>query len=100
MEFGEWKKSMETEATLENKELKKELERLKGENNKLKNEVKDLKDVTDGLLTDCEKLANRCRVFTGNSMCIACGFKEFNCKHDEKHKIAIGMDREMRKRGQ
>lgn len=76
MEFEQWKKSMESDATIENKKLKKKIE-------ELEKEVKDLKETNNFLEDDCRVLANRCHVYNGLNkfFCIRCCLSEYQCPH-------------------
>ena len=78
MEFEQWKQSMESEATIENKELKKKIEALEKENKELMISKTNLED-------DCRALANRCNaiamVGVHGFLCIHCYLKEYNCPH-------------------
>lgn len=78
MEFEQWKQSMESEATIENKELKKKIEALEKENKELMISKTNLED-------DCRVLANRCNaiasVTTHGLICTHCCLTEYNCPH-------------------
>lgn len=67
MNLEEFRKSLESDATIENKKLKVEIENLTQEKN--------------ALLDDCKALSNRCFVLTRGTMCVFCQLRGFRCEH-------------------
>lgn len=111
MEFEQWKKSLDSDAREKNRELEKELQKLKAENNKLLEEKARLdkaykklcedfnvileeltsynKDANDNdLIKDLESLANRCYVQTRGILCCFCELKAFKCKFKRTNTIS------------
>lgn len=81
MEFSDWKQSMESEATLENKELKEKLAKLEQENAELKRKYQAKQLSKNKAIDDCKALSERCFVLTSGLFCANCQLKEYQCKH-------------------
>lgn len=78
MNLDEFRQAMASDATVENKNLKCEIEDLK---KKLKKEREDHTYDKESLLNDCRCLANRCFVLTQGTMCIFCELSSYHCSH-------------------
>lgn len=89
MNLDEFRKAMESDATVENERLKRDLADVE----------KSYRDMTEGytdriqrLNSDCRALANRCFALTRGAMCIACQLYDYQCPHglsiDDKIKAA------------
>ena len=85
MNLEEFRKSLESDATIENKKLKVEIEKLKKQ---LQRETSEHSQEKKALLDDCKALSNRCFVLTRGTMCVFCQVSGFRCEHalsfDEK----------------
>lgn len=96
MEFSQWKDSMESEATHENKELKEKIKQLEEENAKLKRKCQAKAGDKNLLIEDCKALANRCYILSNGLFCGQhCQLKCFECKHKreaEKELMAIARE--------
>lgn len=79
MNLEELRKSMESDATIENKKLKNEIEKLKKQLNK---ERKEHKHEKDALLDDCRVLANRCFALTRGTTCLFCQLRGYRCPRE------------------
>lgn len=78
MEFEQWKKALESDATIENKKLKERVKELEEENVKLKGEESKL--VRD-YQADMKALTNRCFVSNRGRLCVFCDLKTEQCEH-------------------
>lgn len=85
MNLEEFRKSLESDATIENKKLKIEIENLKKQ---LQRETSEHSQEKNALLNDCVALSNRCFALTRGAMCAFCQLSGFRCKRalsfDEK----------------
>lgn len=83
MNLYEFKKSLESDATVENEKLKKEIEDLK---KKYEAKIKQLEINNKALDDDCRALSNRCWVnnslMAGGTMCYFCSLGSFRCPHE------------------
>lgn len=89
MNLDEFRKAMESDATVENERLKRELAKVE----KLYHEMsEEYTDRIQRLNSDCRALANRCFVLTHGEMCVFCELSDYCCKHamsiDDKVKAA------------
>ena len=89
MNLDEFRKAMESDATVENERLKRELAKVE----KLYHEMsEDYITRIQKLNSDCRALANRCFALTRGAMCIACQLYDYKCPHglsiDDKIKAA------------
>lgn len=93
MNLEEFRKSMESDATIENKKLKAEIkelqERLRREQDAHLQERKSLTD-------DCRALANRCFVLTQGRMCVFCQLNNFVCEHELSFDKRVASAKELR----
>lgn len=94
MNLEELRKTMESEATVENKELKEELEHLK---KTYRRKMDNMHSLVDGLTDDCRALSNRCYVLTRGQMCVFCDLREFQCEHALNLDEMLKIDKEPRK---
>lgn len=78
MEFEQWKKALESNATIENKKLIERVKELEEENVKLKGE--NLRLVRE-YQADMEALTNRCFVSNRGHLCVFCDLKTKQCEH-------------------
>ena len=89
MNLEEFRKAMESDATVENERLKRDLV----------DAEKRYRDMSEGytdriqrLNSDCRALANRCFVLTHGTMCVFCELNDYHCQHamsiDDKAKAA------------
>lgn len=78
MNLYEFKEALESDATKENKDLKKQIEQLTAEKESLIIKIKNLEK--DGLA-----LTNRCWVIIGHpshgALCYNCSLREIKCEH-------------------
>ena len=89
MNLDEFRKAMETDATVENERLKRDLAKVE----KLYHEMsEEYTDRIQRLNSDCRALTNRCFALTRGAMCIACQLYDYQCPHglsiDDKIKAA------------
>ena len=78
MEFEQWKKALESDATIENKKLKERVKELEEENAKLKGEKSRL---IREYQADMKALTNRCFVSNRGRLCVFCELKTEQCEH-------------------
>lgn len=89
MNLDEFRKAMESDATVENKRLKRDLADGKKRYREMSEEYMAR---IQKLNSDCRALANRCFALTHGSMCVFCELSDYRCKHtmsiDDKVKTA------------
>ena len=89
MNLDEFRKAMESDATVENERLKRDIAEVE----------KRYREMSEGYMTriqklnsDCQALANRCFALTQGMMCVFCELRDYRCKHamsiDDKVKAA------------
>ena len=89
MNLDEFRKAMESDATVENERLKRDLAEAE----------KSYREMSEGYMariqklnSDCRALANRCFALTHGAMCVFCELSDYHCKHtmpiDNKVKAA------------
>ena len=78
MEFEQWKKALESDATIENKKLRERVKELEEENVKLKGTNSRL--IRD-YQADMKALTNRCFVSNRGRLCVFCELKTGQCEH-------------------
>lgn len=78
MNLDEFRKAMESDATVENERLKRDLADVE----------KSYRDMSEGytnriqrLNSDCRALANRCFALTHGAMCMFCQLYDYQCQH-------------------
>lgn len=84
MNLDELRQAMASDATIENEQLKNEINLLREQLRDSKSDYEVLERFTNH---DCQVLTNRCWVLTGGTMCCFCELDEFKCPHawsDEK----------------
>lgn len=83
MSMEEFRAAIASDASKENEELKKELQKVKKTSDK---EIQELKEEVERYKKQCTQLYNRCAVLTKAPMmmCINCGFEE--CKYHPTEK--------------
>ena len=78
MNLDEFRKAMESDATVENERLKRALAKVE----KLYHEMsEDYITRIQKLNSDCQALANRCFALTHGAMCVFCELSDYHCKH-------------------
>lgn len=78
MNLDEFRKAMESDATVENERLKRELAKVE----KLYHEMsEEYTDRIQRLNSDCQALANRCFALTHGEICVFCELSYYYCKH-------------------
>ena len=78
MEFEQWKKALESDATIENKKLIEKVKKLEEENAKLEDEnLRLLREYQ----ADMKALTNRCFVLSRGCLCVFCELKTEQCEH-------------------
>ena len=89
MNLDEFRKAMESDATVENERLKRDLADVEKSYREMSEEYTDR---IQRLNSDCRVLANRCFALTRGAMCIACQLHDYQCPHglsiDDKIKAA------------
>ena len=89
MNLDEFRKAMESDATVENERLKRDLADVKKRYCEMSEEYTNR---IQKLNSDCRALANRCFVLTQGTMCVFCELSDYRCKHamsiDDKVKAA------------
>ena len=89
MNLDEFRKAMETDATVENERLKRDLAKVEELYHEMSEEYTDR---IQRLNSDCRALTNRCFALTRGAMCIACQLYDYQCPHglsiDDKIKAA------------
>lgn len=78
MEFEQWKKALESNATIENKKLIERVKELEEENDKLKGEKSEL---LRDYQADMKALTNRCFVSNRGRLCVFCKLRTKQCEH-------------------
>ena len=89
MNLDEFRKAMESDATVENERLKRDLAEVENRYHKM---YEDYITRIQKLNSDCRALANRCFVLTHGAMCVFCELSDYRCKYamsiDDKVKAA------------
>lgn len=97
MNLDEFRKAMESEATVENERLKRYLTEIEKRYHEMSEEYTDR---IQRLNSDCRALANRCFALTHGEMCVFCELSDYCCKHamsiDDKLKAAKKLMEETR----
>lgn len=79
MNLEEFRKALESDATVENEKLKTEVENLKKQ---LQCERSKHSQEKTALLDDCRALSNRCFTLTRGTMCVFCQLSGFKCNRE------------------
>lgn len=89
MNLDEFRKAMESDATVENERLKRDFADVQKRYRKMSEEYTAR---IQKLNSDCRALANRCFVLTRGTMCMFCQLHDYQCPHgwsiDDKIKAA------------
>lgn len=89
MNLDEFRRSLESNATIENERLKQDLEDLEKKYDEM---CKAYTEKVQSLSEDCRVLANRCLALTKGTMCIFCELRGYRCPYglsfDDKIKYA------------
>lgn len=78
MNLDEFRKAMESDATVENERLKRDLADVEKSYREMSEEYTDR---IQRLNSDCRALANRCFALTHGAMCVFCELSNYCCKH-------------------
>lgn len=78
MNLDEFRKAMESDATVENERLKRDLADVEKRYRKMSEEYTDR---IQRLNSDCRALANRCFALTHGAMCVFCELSNYCCKY-------------------
>ena len=78
MNLYEFRKAMESDATVENERLKRDL-------SDVEKHYREMSEYyvarIQKLNSDCRALANRCFALTQGTMCVFCELSDYRCKH-------------------
>lgn len=89
MNLDEFRKAMESDATVENERLKRDLADVEKRYHEM---FEEYTDRIQRLNSDCRALANRCFALTHGAMCVFCDLSDYQCPHglsiDDKIKAA------------
>ena len=89
MNLDEFRKAMESDATVENERLKRDLADVEKRYHEM---FAEYTDRIQRLNSDCRALANRCFALTQGTMCVFCELSDYRCKYatsiDDKVKAA------------
>lgn len=89
MNLDEFRKAMESDATVENERLKRDLADVEKRYHEM---FEDYMTRIKKLNSDCRALANRCFALTHGAMCVFCELSDYRCEHamsiDDKVKAA------------
>ena len=78
MNLDEFRKAMESDATVENERLKRDLADVEKRYREMSEEYTDR---IQRLNSDCRALANRCFALTRGTMCVFCELSDYRCKY-------------------
>ena len=78
MNLDEFRKAMESDATVENERLKRDLAEVEKRYREMSEEYTARIQKLNG---DCRALANRCFALTQGTMCVFCELSDYRCKH-------------------
>lgn len=97
MNLDEFRKAMESDATVENERLKRDLAVVE---KRYREMSEGYTDRIQRLNSDCQALANRCFALTHGEMCVFCELSDYRCKYampiDDKVKAAKKLMEETR----
>ena len=89
MNLDEFRKAMESDATVENERLKRDLADVEKRYHEM---FEDYMTRIQKLNSDCRALANRCFALTHGELCLFCELSDYRCEHamsiDNKVKAA------------
>ena len=78
MNLDEFRQAMASDATVENKRLKRDLADVEKSYREMSEEYTDR---IQRLNSDCRALANHCFALTHGAMCVFCELSDYHCKH-------------------
>ena len=78
MNLDEFRKAMESDATVENERLKRDLAEVEKRYREMSEEYTDR---IQRLNSDCRALANRCFALTRGTLCMDCQLYDYQCPH-------------------
>lgn len=78
MNLDEFRKAMESDATVENERLKRDLADVEKRYHEM---FEGYTTRIQKLNSDCRALANRCFVLTHGAMCVFCELSDYRCEH-------------------
>lgn len=78
MNLDEFRKAMESDATVENERLKRDLADIEKSCREISEEYTDR---IQRLNSDCRALANRCFALTQGAMCVFCELSDYRCEY-------------------
>ena len=97
MNLDEFRKAMESDATVENGQLKRYLTEVEKRYHEMSEEYTDR---IQRLNSDCRALTHRCFALTHGAMCVFCELSDYRCKQampiDDKIKAAKKLMEETR----
>ena len=89
MNLDKFRKAMESDATVENERLKRDIADVEKRYHEM---FAEYTDRIQRLNSDCRALANRCFALTHGEMCVFCELSDYRCKYampiDDKVKAA------------
>lgn len=91
MTLDEFRKAMESDATVENERLKRDLADVEKRYREMSEEYTAR---IQKLNSDCRALANRCFALTHGVMCVFCDLSDYQCPHG---KIMDGLSKAAKK---
>ena len=97
MNLDEFRKAMESDATVENERLKRDIADVEKRYHEM---FAEYTDRIQRLNSDCRALSNRCFTLTHGAMCVFCELSDYHCPHglsiDNKVKVAKKLMEETR----
>lgn len=78
MNLDEFRKAMESDATVENERLKRDLADVEKRYHEM---FAEYTDRIQRLNSDCRALANRCFALTQGAMCVFCELSDYRCEY-------------------
>lgn len=97
MNLDKFRKAMESDATVENERLKRDIADVEKRYHEM---FAEYTDRIQRLNSDCRALANRCFALTHGAMCVFCELSDYQCPHglsiDDKIKAAKKLMEETR----
>lgn len=78
MNLDKFRKAMESDATVENERLKRDIADVEKRYHEM---FAEYTDRIQRLNSDCRALANRCFTLTHGAMCVFCDLSDYQCPH-------------------
>ena len=78
MNLDEFRKAMESDATVENERLKRDIADVEKRYHEM---FAEYTDRIQRLNSDCRALSNRCFTLTHGAMCVFCELSDYRCKY-------------------